>query len=261
MERTTAEILLRVTSDFYRAVAGEFSRTRGGAWAGWGRVLDEAGIADPASQAPLSVLDVGCGNLRFERWLRAQLPTSQLECFAVDDCEQLLPGEEELANDFPYVRFQKLDVLGRLVHGSDLVQALEAPPCHLVACFGLAHHVPGAAVRQALLEQLVACAQPGGHVAVTFWQFMDSSDLAQAAEQTTERALADLRLARTALDEGDYLLGWQNQPGVYRYCHHTTVAEIDALIAALPGYVREVARFACDGRTGALNTYVVLAVD
>ena len=67
--------MCRVTEDFYLAMAQEFSRTRGSGWPGWSRVLDAAGISEPATQTPLTVLDVGCGNLRFEPWLREALPT------------------------------------------------------------------------------------------------------------------------------------------------------------------------------------------
>ena len=261
MNRTTAELMCRVTEDFYLAMAGEFSRTRGSAWPGWAHVLDAAGIVEPASQAPLTVLDVGCGNLRFERFLRKHLPTSQLECFCIDNCEALLPDEETLANDFPFVRFQRIDVLGRLVHGADFTQLLEAPRVHLATCFGLMHHVPGQLARQALLNQLVACARPGGHVVVSYWRFMDSPELAERAIADHARALASLGLEAADFDEGDYLLGWQNLPDVFRFCHHFTHDEVAGMLSGLPSYVREVARFDDDGRTGALNTYIVLAVD
>ena len=253
--------MCRITADFYLAKAQEFSRTRRGSWPGWGRVLAAAGISEPAAQVPLAVLDVGCGNLRFERYLRDKLPTSQLECFAIDNCEALLPSEEVLANDYPYVRFQKVDVLGRLVHGASLNQAFEAPPADLVSCFGLMHHVPGERERRALLSQLVACARPGGHVAVSFWRFMDNEELAERARIDHARALSALALDSGELDEGDFLLGWDGQPGFFRYCHHFTHAEVRRLADALPPYVREVACFDADGRTGGLNTYLVLAVD
>ena len=261
MNRETAELMCKITEDFYAAQADGFSRTRQGAWAGWQRCLESAQTAALyAREAPLTVLDVGCGNLRFERYLHDLMPAAQIECFAVDNCELLLPGEEVLANDFPYVRFQKLDVLGRLVHGADLAQALEAPACALSVCFGLMHHVPGRQYRTQLLDTLIRTTRPGGHVVASFWHFMESDELAQRAHDSHVRALQTLGIDPAQLDEGDWLLGWQNAQNTWRYCHHFTPDEVDELLADLPVYVDVVDRFQADGRTGSLNTYIVLKV-
>lgn len=274
MDRITAEILCKVTDDFYVANADSFSRTRQAPWVGWERVLQAARIIASDvqrleeglfgnAQWPLSVLDVGCGNLRFARYLRDQLPAqSQLEYFAIDNCEALVPGEEELANTMPYVRFEKVDVLQRLLHGANLTGAIEAPACQLVVCFGLMHHVPGAQARADLLDALVRFAKPGGFVAVSFWQFLNSAELAASAMDQHARALAALQLDPARLDVGDYLLGWQDVPldqqGGVRYCHSFTDAEIDEIVASLGNRAQVVDRFVADGRTGDLNTYLVL---
>lgn len=279
MDRITAEILCKLTDDFYTANAESFSRTRASAWPGWQRVLEEARIvasnAGPAAQQsleeglfgnsewPLTVLDVACGNLRFASYMREQLPSdAQLEYFAVDNCDELVLPEEELANTMPYVRYEKVDVLQRLLHGADVVDAIEAPLCQLVVAFGFMHHVPGREARAALLDALVRSAKPGGYVAVSFWQFMDNEELATRAQQDHAAALAALQLDAARLDAGDYLLGWQDVPieqvGSIRYCHHFTDKEIDQLAAAVAPRAQVAARFTADGRTGNLNTYLIL---
>lgn len=279
MDRTTAEILCKLTDDFYTANAESFSRTRACAWPGWKRVLQSARIiasdAAPAQQQPLeeglfgniewplTVLDVACGNLRFAHYVREKLPAdAQLEYFAVDNCDDLVLSEEELANTMPYVRYEKVDVLQRLLHGANLADALEAPPCQLVVAFGFMHHVPGQDLRAALLDALVRSAKSGGYVAVSFWQFMDNAELAARAEQDHAAALAALQLDAARLDVGDCLLGWQDvsigQVGSIRYCHHFTDAEIDELVAAVAPRAQVVDRFKADGRTSDLNTYLVL---
>lgn len=269
MDRRTAETLCELNAGFYEAYAQDFAATRQAPWPGWQRCLDESNISETmaasveqlgtAHATPLSVLDIGCGNLRFLKYLRLQLPAEvQLESYAVDNCEFLLPSEEELAHDYPFVRFQKLDVLGRVIHEASLLHALEAPRCQLVTCFGLMHHTPGVPYRQRFLADLVRCCTSEGHVVVSFWQFMDSPELAQQAQAAHAQACARLNIAQQALDAGDFLLGWQNQPGAVRYCHHFTDAEIDGLVASLGRAAAVKARFKADGRTGALNTYVVL---
>ena len=61
-------------------------------------------------------------------------------------------------------------------------------------------------------------------------------------------------------NEGDYLLGWRNTPGAYRYCHSFSDEETDSLVASVADKAKCVARFRADGRTGNLNEYLVLQV-
>ena len=274
MDRITAEILCKLTDDFYAAQARSFSASRQAPWDGWRRLLRELGLDAATAEVedglfhnasvPYTVLDVGAGNLRFLVFLHDALPAEmQKDFYAVDNCPALVPSEEVLANDFPYVRFEKVDVLQRLLHGASLAGAIEAPPCSLVACFGLFHHVPGMNLRADLLASLVRMAAPGGHVAVSFWRFENSPELASKAAAFHPQACAALGIDPSALDAGDYLLGWQDQPpaqGSVRYCHSFSHAEIDELAASVAPYAAPQARFDADGRGGNLNHYLVLRV-
>ena len=273
MDRITAEILCKITDDFYAAQAQSFSATRQAPWEGWERVLEEVGL-HPATAAsleqglfrnasvPFTALDVGAGNLRFFKYLHEQLPAEwQLDLYAIDNCEAMLPDEEALANEMPYVRFEKVDVLQRLVHGADLADAIEAPACSLVTSFGLMHHVPGMELRADLLDALVRMTAPGGYVAVSFWQFMHNAELAAKAQETHAHILPLLQLNPAMLDQGDFLLGWQDEalgPGTIRYCHSFTSEEVGALAAQVQTQADVVAHFEADGRTGDLNQYLIL---
>lgn len=93
---------------------------------------------------------------------------------------------------------------------------------------------------------------------VSFWQFMKHEGMKEKALATHQRALEELQLP--PLDDNDYLLGWKNLPGVYRYCHSFTESEIDHLTAAIADEASVISRFTADGRTGDLNTYVILQV-
>ena len=159
------------------------------------------------------------------------------------------------------VRYQHLDIVGALIAGKSLARCIAAPACDLTACFGFLHHVPGAEARMAVLDALIEKTRPGGCVVVSLWQFMDDERLARKARAATAAGLAELAAqgALPALGENDYLLGWQDTPGAYRYCHHFTPAEAEALaIHARHAYgCRLVERFNADGKTHALNAYLV----
>lgn len=95
-------------------------------------------------------------------------------------------------------------------------------------------------------------------MAVSLWQFMNNSTLAAKAEVTHAQAIKALGLAPGKLDEGDYLLGWKNVEGAWRYCHHFSDEEVGRLVAAVSNRAHVIDSFEADGRTGAMNRYVVL---
>ncbi|MGN0077020.1 MAG: class I SAM-dependent methyltransferase [Parafannyhessea sp.] len=257
---------------FYRDNAASFSQTRQSGWPGWERCLAEARMAGNGAtpEVPMRVLDLACGNLRFARYL-ADACSQPIQYLGIDNCPEL--GADASPADFPpawQVRTEELDVVSALLSGTlatSLGDALArawgttgAGPraADLSVAFGFLHHVPTFAARLELLRALLAATAPGDTCCVSFWRFMSSECLAAKARATTERGLRELGLAPGDLGQNDYLLGWQNVPGSYRYCHHFCKREVDALLARLDGLAQPVARFAADGRSGELNAYVVL---
>lgn len=240
----TAQHLSRLTSTFYEEVSPSFSATRESSWPGWMRMMDEVDLGE---RTRLEVLDIACGNLRFERFLAQQ--GLDVQAWAIDSCDDLVArGERPLFSMHPNatVSYQHLDVMDTLYAGDDLVDTLVAPACDLAVCFGFMHHVPLPEHRLQVLEALLGHVHAGGYVAVSYWQFMRDPRLCRKAKPVEGGF------------EGDYLLGWQDRTDVARYCHSFTEREIDGLVKALPSAVSEVARFSADGRLGNLNRYVVL---
>lgn len=259
VEEVLALRLCALTGEFYRANAESFSQTRQSPWQGWVRLL-EVMDARAAERELLRVLDVACGNLRFERYLADALPGRMLSGWAVDNCEPLVEaGERSEFGPLSRIAFQNLDVIERL-SGGRLRESLEAPDASrdLAVSFGFMHHVPLECWRAELLRTLIAKVRPGGFVAVSFWRFLNSDKLAGKAKETTSRARAELGIPE--LPPNDYLLGWQDTQGLYRYCHHFDEPEIERLLAMMADSADLVSRFEADGRTGNLNEYVVLRV-
>ena len=258
-EEAFARRMCLLTSEFYRANAESFSQTRQSPWQGWVRLL-EVMDARVAEREPLRVLDVACGNLRFERYLADALLDGMLSGYAVDNCDSLVEaGERSEFGPLSRMVFQNLDAIERLSAGC-LRESLEAPDasCDLAVSFGFMHHVPLERWRMGLLRALVAKVRPGGFVAVSFWRFLNSDKLARKAQETTSCARVELELPE--LPPNDYLLGWQDTQGLYRYCHHFGEQEIERLLAAVADSADLVSRFEADGKTGNLNEYVVLRV-
>ncbi|MBP3894575.1 MAG: class I SAM-dependent methyltransferase [Atopobiaceae bacterium] len=244
MDTTTAHMLSDLTSNFYQQVGSSFSATRQAPWAGWQRVVESILLADGE---PVRVLDLACGNLRFERFLASEgVP---FVAHAVDNCDDLVAlglGGFASASDSQRVVYHHVDLIDGLFGDGLSGEAPWPKGNDLCVSFGFMHHIALPEHRRQVMHALVEAARPGGVVAVTFWQFVNSQRLMAKAVPVEGG------------DEGDFLLGWQHQEGVWRYCHSYDDAEIDALVEACGGDVHEVARFSADGRTNDLNRYLIL---
>ncbi|MDO4403642.1 MAG: class I SAM-dependent methyltransferase [Atopobiaceae bacterium] len=255
MDTPTALWLSKLTSDFYQRVNASFAATRQAPWQGWEQALRAAGLlsqkdgcAVSRNGEPLSVLDLACGNLRFERYLASC--GFLVCCHAYDNCDELVQeGTAALLLEQAQAKidYHHLDIAQVLLSGQTLSQRLAPTPCSLSVCFGFMHHVPLASSREQVLQALVDHTCTGGHVIVSFWQFANSKRIMAKAQ-------------RVGTDEGDYLLGWQGSMDVRRYCHSFAEAEIDALVASCAPHVHELARFSADGKEQNLNRYLALRV-
>lgn len=244
MRPETARALCEMNTRFYARVSTTFSATRQAPWDGWQHVLDATGCA---AGDTVSVFDLACGNLRFERYL-AQTGLAG-NAWVTDNCDELvgLGQRDGWPSDSPLtVRYQHLDIMGEVLDGHDLASCFAMPACDLSVSFGFMHHVPMREHRESVLRALVEKTRPQGLIAVSFWQFAKDPRLARKAQALPQG------------DEGDFLLGWQGESGVHRYCHSFNDAEIDQLVASCGQAVREVARFTSDGRSGDLNQYLLL---
>ena len=258
MDKETAHKLNEATSEFYAANAESFSSTRVRPWDGWAKVLEYvAPLAERASKEHrvLRVLDIGCGNLRFEKLLTETFPGQRFDFYTVDNCPELAQNFAQEAK----VRYQQLDVIECLETGT-LAARLDAPPCDLVAAFGFMHHIPLVAWRKDLLNVLIERTAPEGINALAFWQFANSEKLAAKAAETTRLGCGKLGIT---LDQtaGDYLLGWQGGTERFRYCHSFADDEIANFerFAASKGATPR-ASFSADGPDGKSNRYLILHV-
>lgn len=205
-----------------------------------------------------SVLDIACGNLRFEAFLANAYPHIDWSFFAVDNCEPLVAsGQEDIAKK---VHFTCEDIVSNLLEGLPAAEPANIPalaaatPFDLVVSFGFLHHIPSFDLRRQFLLEALNQVKPGGYLVVSFWQFLNDPAKRAKIEQTHAEALA---FFAGSLEPNDYFLGWKNEPGNYRYCHHFSNEEIDRIITALAPHATVIESFSADGKPGNLNRYVV----
>ena len=253
MKTETAAALDRVNRRFYSRHGGEFARTRTKPWPGWDR------LATILGDAP-SILDAGCGNGRFGRFLADRL-TGPIHYLGVDTSLELL----ELAERWTATEVDSSPDHDLLFAEADLLAAelpadVVAREFDLVTAFGVMHHVAGEDRRRRLLRRLAARVAPGGLLAVSFWQFGARSRFARRSvppEQWVERT--GEAMDATDLEPGDHLLVWGELPGSrtsVRYCHYADPTEVERLTTDLG--LEALETYFADGAAGNLNLYRVL---
>ncbi|MCI6261642.1 MAG: class I SAM-dependent methyltransferase [Olsenella sp.] len=249
----TARRLVELTEAFYAQEAQSFSSTRKAAWEGWRKIFS---LLAAEGRLSLSVTDAASGNGRFGRALAEALPQVRIRYQAIDSCAPLMDEAPSWPASLEATCFER-DLIAPLLEGAKaLPSGIE--PADLLGCFGFLHHVPDKSLRLRFVQELVDATAAGGIIALALWRFADTPAGAQKAEEATRRACQELGIARDALEPGDYLLGWQGKPGVWRYCHSFTEHEAQELAHAVRGQASVMASYLADGKTHDQNRYLVL---
>jgi len=228
MDNATIHRLNAINREFYRVTADEFDQTRGQAWHGWNQLL-------PHLKAPLSVLDVGCGNGRFGLFLAEHFEPQNLRYHGIDNNAALLQHARESLSMLPEVLLEERDII-------------ENPPdsghYDLVVLFGVIHHIPGAAQRKNFMQILAQRVKPGGIFAFACWRFYEYERFRQRIVPWP----ADI-----TVESNDFLLDWRRGEVALRYCHYVDDAEHAALVAATG--LTEIQSYRADGSDGTANRY------
>ncbi len=224
--------LVALNATFYRDFAEDFSESRARYEAGYSRLLDFI----PAGKAV--VLDVGCGNGRFGRFLQendvlGQYTGVDYSPFFLNQVAE--SGQQVFQRDLSLSGC--LDGLGRF---------------DLIACLATLQHIPGRANRQRLLKEMTDHLALGGRIIVSNWQFLPNPRQRRKILSWESAGIDPSRL-----EPNDYLLSW-GRGGMGR--RYVAYLDSDAMneAAALAG-LRIVEQFRADGREGDLNLYTILA--
>ena len=241
MNEATIRSLNAINRRFYDERADEFNQTRERAWRGWNELFDRYGARVPPSPR---ILDVGCGNGRFARFLRQRLAES-FTYFGIDASKLGLEHAEKRFVDMPDVHLVEHDFI---VEPEPLPASLASEHFDLIVLFGVVHHIPGREHRAALLTRLARHLAPGGLFAYTVWRF-------DRFERFTRKLVPwdEFPVDKHDLEPGDHIMTWGDAEPAHRYCHAMTDEEAETLEPTLP--LDALASFSGDDD---LNRYYVL---
>lgn len=232
MNQETIDKLNAINRAFYERTATEFDATRGRAWAGWESLSEHL-------SAPLSVLDVGCGNGRFGIFLADSL-SGQIDYHGIDNNLALLDYAKSSLSSYENLKC-------RLTEWDVVTEALPDEEHDLVVLFGVIHHVPGYENRQNFVRALAERVKSGGYLVIAAWRFYEY--------ERFKKRLVDWDDS-IAVEEHDYLLDWRRGERALRYCHYVNDDELETLIDA--SGLSEITRYRADGSDNRMNIYLVL---
>lgn len=248
MDSKTVKTLNQLNKKFYEQVGKDFSRTRQAAWHGWKKLT----LTLDRFHGEVKILDVGCGNGRFGEFLKTLDVDNEIDKWryvGIDSSEELLNEANNKLGD-GNIDFEL--VKGDLIE-TDWTEKFDDERFEVIVMFGLLHHLPGFENRKRLIKKLAKLLKPGGIMIVSAWQFDRSEKFVIKDLRLTEKAKEELAI--NGLEEDDYFLGWNNKPGVWRYCHLTKREEMVRLTENLGLDLIE--EFEADGKNGNMNLYQI----
>jgi SAM-dependent methyltransferase len=244
MKPDVARRLVALNQAFYEQFAGPFADSRTRPQPGFTMLLPWLPFG------AISVLDVGCGDGRFGRFLY-----EEIERLGIGDWRTRAEIQRYVGIDFS----EGLLAIARESGPGEYQQRdLIQPGCladlgrfDLIACLATLHHIPGYANRLQLMREMRAHLKPGGSLFLSTWQFLNSE-----RQRRKLRDWSSVGLSAADVETGDYLLSWERGGQGLRY-----VALIDE--AAVKQTAQEVGltvqcQFRSDGREGDLSLYTVL---
>jgi SAM-dependent methyltransferase len=216
MDDETAAALNALNVAFYRTHAAEFSGKRTRPWRGWSLLLDTI------PQRPLRVLDVGCGNGRFGRFVSDHRPLARYT--GLDASDPLL----EIARRDP-PRAGQVEWIAADFAASDPDDVLPRASYDLIVLFGVLHGIAGGARRQRLVEACRERLDGDGLLVFTCWSFSRDARIRSRLNGTTRTPRG---VDPAALDADDHLVPWGDEGSALRYARDLDAAERERLLEA-----------------------------
>jgi tRNA (uracil-5-)-methyltransferase TRM9 len=232
MEIKTARRLLDINKYFYAEFAEQFAQTRNIPQPGFSKLLDY--IPQPCQ----SVIDVGCGNGRFGKFL-----------------SQFRSGFSYTGVDYiePF-----LEIAGNSIEGDFISRDISKPgfleeqgSYDLAVCLATLQHIPCKQNRLAVLKEMVDHITDHSRIFISNWQFTKSD--------RQMRKILDWQkvgIRPEDVDPNDFLLSWQGNGQGERYVHLIDRSEMSWLAHAAGLAIID--EYHSDGREGNLNHYTIL---
>jgi tRNA (uracil-5-)-methyltransferase TRM9 len=242
MTQDTINKLLDLNLHFYQNVGTAQNPSLEYYWEGWYKIKNH--ILSLNKNNP-KVLDIGCGNGRFENFLKKEMALN-CDYTGVDFADQYSIGRNPNLNS----KFVKGDVIK-----DNWTSGFVSNKFDLVVAFGLIHHIPSSKSRQKFFDDVRSIVGNNGLFVFSTWEFATNPRLIKRILdlEAKELFLKSQNINTEDLEQGDYILDWIKKILLHRYAHSFTESEIIEYLNK-SGF-ELVDKFESDGRSLRRNKY------
>jgi tRNA (uracil-5-)-methyltransferase TRM9 len=242
MTQDTINKLLDLNLHFYQNVAAAQNPSLEYYWEGWYKIKNHA--LSLTTNSP-KVLDIGCGNGRFENFLKKEMELNS-DYTGIDFADQYSVARNPSLTS----KFVKADVIK-----DNWTSGFVSNKFDLVVAFGLIHHIPSSHDRQKFFDEVRSLIGPSSLFVFSTWEFATNPRLIKRilSPQSTRNFLDSQNIDMEDLELGDYILDWIKKIPLHRYAHSFTENEILEYLNK-SGF-ELVDKFESDGRSLRRNKY------
>ena len=247
MRAEVVEKLLELNQAFYDGQAASFAASRKQPQPGFEKIL--ACLPQPCR----ALLDVGCGEGRFGRFVQTHQPVHRY--VGVDFSTELLAiaHSQVCSADFSRpsatAEIATINFYQRDMTQPDFLAGLGR--FNVVVCLAALHHVPGKQNRVRLVREMAGSLAENGRLILSTWQFMNSE-----RQRRKVRDWSEIGVYAADVEANDYLLSWQRGGFSYRYA--CMIDETETAELARVCDLEILCQFRSDGKEGNLSLYTVL---
>ncbi|MBD3363447.1 methyltransferase domain-containing protein [Candidatus Dojkabacteria bacterium] len=250
MNIQTVKKLNTINKQFYQTIASYFDRSRDYFWEGWGKIALKSYFGN---KKEIDVLDLGCGNGRFYKFLLKQFPTIKLNYTGVDQDQTLLEIAKNNIEE-TNTKFIKSNLV------SNNWDKNFSNKFDLIVIFGVLHHIPSYNYRKSLINKTTKLLKQKGYLIFTTWNFWLiprlKKKIVHPQKDRGKDIFSKLNIKPSELEENDYILDWRRGKTAYRYCHYLDENESYKLFHNTSLCLEE--QFKADGKEGNGDTYWIL---